>query len=559
MLEIGSLVDGKYKILNKVGQGGMSVVYLAMNEKANKQWAVKEVRKDGVRDFEVVKQGLVAETDILKKLSHPNLPSIIDVIDTDESFIIIMDYIQGNSLNKALEEFGAQPQENVIIWAKQLCDVLNYLHTRTPAIIYRDMKPANIMLKPDGNVTLIDFGTAREYKEKNLADTTCLGTVGYAAPEQFGGMGQTDARTDIYCLGATLYHLVTGMNPCEPPYEIKPIRDINPSLSAGLEKIILKCCQRDPNDRYQSAAELMFALEHYLEEDEDFKKKQKKKLTTFIVMLVLSVVFGITSIWGYLSAEQKKGENYDQILLEAESVEDYYEAIMTDPTRTEAYMQLNEFLTSDYVLTKEEGKQIQKLLAGFDQAGAGGFIQTIDAMAELKEADPAGYDEVCFNIGWSLLSYYDTGIDRDRYANAAKWFQYMRDNGTENGSIAAIFCDISQCTTKINELHGSKVIQTQALKEQRENLWNMLQNLKTKAEGYDTDYKLQVWIEIDALVDGNISDFLEVTDPATLIALLQEIQNGAGAIDNSSPDIQNLIKQLQASTAETISRVQTAQ
>lgn len=559
MLEIGSLVDGKYKILNKVGQGGMSVVYLAMNEKANKQWAVKEVRKDGVRDFEVVKQGLVAETDILKKLSHPNLPSIIDVIDTDESFIIIMDYIQGNSLNKALEEFGAQPQENVIIWAKQLCDVLNYLHTRTPAIIYRDMKPANIMLKPDGNVTLIDFGTAREYKEKNLADTTCLGTVGYAAPEQFGGMGQTDARTDIYCLGATLYHLVTGMNPCEPPYEIKPIRDINPSLSAGLEKIILKCCQRDPNDRYQSAAELMFALEHYLEEDEDFKKKQKKKLTTFIMMLVLSLVFGITSIWGYLSAEQKKGENYDQILLEAESVEDYYEAIMTDPTRTEAYLQLNEFLTSDYVLTKEEGKQIQKLLAGFDQAGAGGFIQTIDAMTALKEADPAGYDEVCFNIGWSLLSYYDTGIDRDRYANAAKWFQYMRDNGTENGSIAAIFCDISQCTTKINELHGSKVIQTQALKEQRENLWNMLQNLKTKAEGYDTDYKLQVWIEIDALVDGNISDFLEVTDPATLIALLQEIQNGAAAIDNTSPDIQNLVKQLQASTTETIGRVQTAQ
>lgn len=559
MLEIGSLVDGKYKILNKVGQGGMSVVYLAMNEKANKQWAVKEVRKDGVRDFEVVKQGLVVETDILKKLSHPNLPSIIDVIDTDESFIIIMDYIQGNSLNKALEEFGAQPQENVIIWAKQLCDVLNYLHTRTPAIIYRDMKPANIMLKPDGNVTLIDFGTAREYKEKNLADTTCLGTVGYAAPEQFGGMGQTDARTDIYCLGATLYHLVTGMNPCEPPYEIKPIRDINPSLSAGLEKIILKCCQRDPNDRYQSAAELMFALEHYLEEDEDFKKKQKKKLTSFIVMLALSMIFGATSIWGYLSAEQKKGENYDQILLEAESVEDYYEAIMTDPTRTDAYLQLNEFLTSDYVLTKEEGKQIQKLLAGFDQAGAGGFIQTIDAMTELKDANPDGYDEVCFNIGWSLLSYYDTGIDRDRYANAAKWFQYMRDNGTENGSIAAIFCDISQCTTKINELHGSKVIQTQALKEQRENLWQMLQNLKAKAEGYATDYKLQVWIEIDSLVNGNISDFLEVTDPATLIALLQEIQNGAAAIDNTSPDIQNLVKQLQASTTETIGRVQTAQ
>ena len=559
MLEIGSLVDGKYKILNKVGQGGMSVVYLAMNEKANKQWAVKEVRKDGIKDFEVVKQGLVAETDILKKLSHPNLPSIVDVIDTADSFIIIMDYIQGNSLNKALEEFGAQPQENVIIWAKQLCDVLNYLHTRTPAIIYRDMKPANIMLKPDGNVTLIDFGTAREYKEKNLADTTCLGTVGYAAPEQFGGMGQTDARTDIYCLGATLYHLVTGMNPCEPPYEIKPIRDINPSLSAGLEKIILKCCQRNPNDRYQSAAELMFALEHYLEEDEGFKKKQRKKLTTFIAMLVLSLACGITSIWGYLSAEQKKSEDYDQILLKAESAEDYYKAIETDPTRTEAYLQLNEFLTVDYVLTAAEGKQIQKILAGFDKAGFGGFIQTIDAMAELKAANPAGYDEVCFNIGWSLLSYYDTGIDRVRYENAAKWFSYMRDNGTENGNIAAIFCDISHCAIKINELRDGHVIQTQALKELRENLWQMLQDLHAKAKSYETDYRLQVWIEIDTLIDGNISDFLAVTDPTALINLLQEIQNGAAAIDDSSPDIQKLVQQLQASTAETISRIQTAQ
>ena len=122
MLEIGSLVDGKYKILNKVGQGGMSVVYMAINEKANKTWAVKEVRKDGVLNFESVKQGLVAETNILKKLSHPNLPSIIDVIDTEDSFIIIMDYVQGNSLNKALEEYGAQPQEYVIEWAKQLCD-----------------------------------------------------------------------------------------------------------------------------------------------------------------------------------------------------------------------------------------------------------------------------------------------------------------------------------------------------------------------------------------------------------------------------------------------------
>ena len=201
---------------------------------------------------------------MLKRLSHPNLPSIIDVIEDEETLLIVMDYIEG-ILSKALNEYGAQPQELVVEWAKQLCDVLGYLHTRKPPIIYRDMKPSNIMLKPDGNITLIDFGTAREFKEKNLADTTCLGTVGYAAPEQFGGQGQTDARTDIYCLGATLYHLVTGCNPCEPPYEIRLIREINPTLSSGLEKIIHKCTQKNPEERYQSCAELMSCLEHYKE------------------------------------------------------------------------------------------------------------------------------------------------------------------------------------------------------------------------------------------------------------------------------------------------------
>ena len=102
MLEIGSLVDGKYKVLRVVGQGGMSVVYQAVNEKANKIWAIKEVRKDGVQNYEVVKQNLIVETELLKRFNHPNLPSIIDVIDTEDSFLIVMDYIEGNSLANAL-------------------------------------------------------------------------------------------------------------------------------------------------------------------------------------------------------------------------------------------------------------------------------------------------------------------------------------------------------------------------------------------------------------------------------------------------------------------------
>lgn len=429
MLEIGSLIDGKYKILSEIGHGGMSVVYMAINERANKTWAVKEVRKDGVLDFEAVKQGLVAETDILKKLSHPNLPSIVDVIDTDESFIIIMDYIEGNSLNHALSEYGAQPQEYVIEWAKQLCDVLGYLHSRNPAIIYRDMKPANIMLKPDGNVTLIDFGTAREYKEKNLADTTCLGTVGYAAPEQFGGRGQTDARTDIYCLGATLYHLVTGCNPSEPPYEIKPIRQINPELSSGLERIIEKCVKINPDDRYQSAAELMYALDHYEEIDDKFKKKQKRKFASFVAVMSAAVIFGASGFVFDYAATKKASATYSSKIKEAESTSDFdkklqiYEECIAIPEQAghkNAYLGLIQtYKDNDSVFSVDEASQLEKLITNNRQ--------------ELQKSS-ADYTEICFETGKLFWYYYDYGGDNQltRATNSIRWFEEVINNAPEN-------------------------------------------------------------------------------------------------------------------------------
>ncbi len=553
MLEIGSLIDGKYKILNKVGQGGMSVVYLAMNEKANKQWAIKEVRKDGVKDFEIVKQGLVAETDLLKKLSHPSLPSIIDVIEGPDTFLIVMDYIQGNPLSKALEEYGAQPQEYVIEWAKQLCDVLEYLHTRTPPIIYRDMKPANIMLKPDGNICLIDFGTAREFKEKNLADTTCLGTVGYAAPEQFGGMGQTDARTDIYCLGATLYHLVTGRNPCDPPYEILPIRQVNPALSSGLERIIQKCTQRNPDDRYQSCAELMYALENYEKIDDAYRKKQKRKLGLFLASAGLTLAFGAASLWGYLSGEQKKTENYDLMLRSASTAQDCYDAILTDPSRSEAYEQLADLLTQDHVLTGEEGQQLLKLQAGLDEEKSNGFSDRVDVLKTLKEKNPDGYQEVCYRIGESFLFYYDTADDRDSYTKAAKWLS----EATEKYPVAEIYCSIASCMDTIDQYNGAKIKQTEKMYEEYERLWGMLRELKAQADGFDSvDSRLEVWTKINRLIDRNAAQFLEVADADQIAGLLQEISDEAGTVKLSV--LQDTVRQLQDEIAATIRRVETS-
>lgn len=373
MLEIGSLVDGKYRILRVCGQGGMSVVYMAINERANKTWAIKEIRKDGVQDYEVVKQGLIVETDMLKRLDHPNLPSIIDVIDGEDFFLIVMDFIEGNTLSDLLKEYGAQPQEKVVHWAKQLCDVLTYLHSREPAIIYRDMKPSNIMLKPDGNVVLFDFGTAREYKNENMVDTVCLGTRGYAAPEQYGGFGQSDVRTDIYCLGATLYHLLTGHNPGEPPYEMYPLRQWNPEISAGLEAVVHKCIQKNPKERYQTDAELMYALEHFWEKDENYRKEQLRALRKFLIPFLLAIVFAAGAAGFGGLKNHTISRFYDAYITAAhhsetkgEELENYKRAINLDPYRSDAYEELlQEGLLDDNLLEKEESELLRSVLIAY--------------------------------------------------------------------------------------------------------------------------------------------------------------------------------------------------
>lgn len=434
MLEIGSLVDGKYRILRKVGQGGMSVVYMALNERANKTWAIKEVRKDGTQNFEVVKQGLIVETDMLKRLDHPHLPSIIDVIDGDGFFLIVMDYIEGRTLDSILKEYGAQPQESVIDWGKQLCDVLGYLHSRKPPIIYRDMKPSNVMLKPDGNVVLFDFGTAREYKASSIEDTTCLGTRGYAAPEQYGGHGQTDARTDIYCLGATMYHLLTGHNPSQPPYEMYPIRQWNPNLSVGLEYIIQKCTQQNPADRYQSCAELMYALENPFLDDIRYRKEQRSKFIKFMIPASLALIMG-TGAAVFRGLEVSTTQNsYDAYIaaaknstVKADEIENYRRAINLDPSNSEGYLSLlQDGFLDDGVFTSDESEELRSVLIDYGNGS--------DTNEVVFRQNQRGYDEFAYEAGVAYYYYFE---ERSNKKNAKSYFeiaaasQYLEANQIE--------------------------------------------------------------------------------------------------------------------------------
>lgn len=445
MANVGQIIDDKYEILTLIGQGGMSKIYLARDRRLNKQWAVKEIQKKARdKNNEVVVQSAIAEANMIKQLDQPSIVRIVDIIDNPDVIYIIEDYIEGETLNTILEENGAQPQELVIEWAMQICEALEYLHTRKPAIIYRDMKPSNVMLKPDGNIKIIDFGIAREYKEQSLADTVSLGTKGYAAPEQFGGKGQTDARTDVYCLGVTLYHLVTGHSPCDPPYEIYPIRHWNPQLDPGLEAVIEKCTQLNPNDRYQSCAELLYALQHYKENGAAYRAKQKKKLATFLVTAAACILFAIVGVLGLTMRTYTNNEDYNQNILQAEKaatseekVQYYGKAIEIKPNEIEAYLGMVEAYKDDAVFTVDEEK---------------GFKTKINAnLSGLREQ--SDYGSLAFEIGKLYWYYYDYGKTETadnqvtRMKSAIQWFEDATEYGGQSADyylMSTIYRDIGK-------------------------------------------------------------------------------------------------------------------
>jgi serine/threonine-protein kinase len=571
VLEVGSVLDGKYKILNKIGQGGMSVVYLAMNERANKQWAIKEIRKDGVDGYEVVRQGLIAETEMLKRLRHANLPSIIDVIEDKDSFLVVMDYIEGNPLSRALKDYGAQSQDDVVKWAKQLCGVFGYLHSRTPPIVYRDMKPSNVMLQPDGNVMLIDFGTAREFKAGRVDDTIALGTQGYAAPEQYG-QHQTDARTDIYNLGATMYHLVTGHNPSEPPYVMYPIRKWNPSLSSGLEAIIIKCTQRDPDHRYQSAAELLYDLDHYHQLDIEYRRALRMKMRTFAIIVGL-MFLSVAGMIGFAIAENIQRDNsYNALVSRAQSaggegiieVAGYYKnAARLDPTRSEAYEGLLAFIGQDQEISDAESEAMRNLL--FE---GGGTTETY--VERFKQADPTAYASFTYDLGIAyFLTFSGSGGVEAGYDKAASWLADAAVSSTldsQKTAIAEKLAFIAKNGSKIFKQDDSNLLASDAYGPQQ--FWDDLVNLSSEdsvLSAGNTYVTVSIYNYVATIVHTHCADFINAGVQADVMtSQLTVIERALNGISTSSAtelerieNVRNTIESAQ-SNVRAVSTHQTA-
>lgn len=264
LLPAGSLLANRYIIIHKIGQGGMGAVYKATDTRlGQKVVAVKELSEANLTDpaeKQQARQAFEQEARILAQLNHPNLPRVTDHFSEAGKQYLVMDFIEGQTLQQMLDATGGPLDvQKVSDWAVQLCDVLEYLHSQQPPVVFRDLKPGNIMLDRDGKVKLIDFGIARHFKPGKTTDTVSFGTAGYAPPEQYG-KGQTDARSDIYALGATLHHLLTGRDPANNPFNFPPLRTLNPKVPEIIEHAVMKALEQAPPNRWQSAHEMKKAL-----------------------------------------------------------------------------------------------------------------------------------------------------------------------------------------------------------------------------------------------------------------------------------------------------------
>lgn len=260
-----SMLQGRYIIIGQAGRGGMGAVYRAVDTQDNQRAvAIKEMSQSRLNTTELAAATtrFQQEANMLHALSHPNLPHIYNAFSEQGRFYLVMDFIEGKTLQQLLKETNHPlPVLQTLHYAQQLCDVLTYLHQQQPPIIFRDVKPTNIMVTAQGHIFLIDFGIARFFKEGQEQDTTFLGSPGYAPPEQHG-LSQTSPRSDLYGLGATLHYCLTGRDPyyARDRFSFPPIQHYNPQVPLELDQLIQRLVSHEERERPTSAREVRQAL-----------------------------------------------------------------------------------------------------------------------------------------------------------------------------------------------------------------------------------------------------------------------------------------------------------
>ncbi len=259
----GRVLAGRYRIERLLGEGAAGMVWLARDTRAKGHvWAVKELDFSHLPDHERDEAWrlFVREAAMLMQLRHECLPEVIERFQENGREYLVMERVEGPTLDSVLKAHpGPLPEHEVAGWGAQLCQVLTYLHELDPPIVYRDLKPANVMVGVRGPLKLVDFGIARSMNPARPGDTTAYGTPGYAPLEQY--VGKATPQSDLYALGATLYQLLTGRAPEEFSFRFLPARQLNPELSPEMEGLLAHLLQKEPADRPATAREVQARLE----------------------------------------------------------------------------------------------------------------------------------------------------------------------------------------------------------------------------------------------------------------------------------------------------------
>jgi serine/threonine protein kinase len=282
-VRIGEVLKGRYQIESILGEGGMGTVYLAQDLLTDRLRAIKELYPDPLADearLQAARLQFRREAEALSKLRHGNIPRVSDYFDIDENDYLVMDFIEGESLADILNRMKRPTERLVYAWLEQILDALDCCHRHQ--VLHRDIKPANIILTPEGQVMLVDFSLVKVYDPRNPRTATIvrgLGTPEYTPLEQYdSGAGHTDARSDIYALGATLHHLLTGQAPQPVSQRIlnpdtqPALQELNPKISPWMAQFVQRAMAIHPQDRFESVREMRRELDKRL-----FKLKRESR------------------------------------------------------------------------------------------------------------------------------------------------------------------------------------------------------------------------------------------------------------------------------------------
>nr|WP_290666445.1 serine/threonine-protein kinase [Ardenticatena sp.] len=378
ILTPGTILGERYIIEDVIGRGGMGAVYAARDKRFRavvRRCAVKEMY-DQLLDEEARRravQSFEREANILASLNHPAIPKVYDYFTEGDHHYLILEYIPGQNLLQYMQKRGRPiTAEQAIDWGLQLTDVLSYLHNYNPPIIFRDLKPSNIMLRPDGSLALVDFGIAKHFQHDTR--NTMIGTEGYAPPEQYEGIATP--LVDIYALGATLHHLLTNTDPQQHrpfSFDTRPIREYNPTVSEDLEDVIMRAVAEDPLDRWQSAEEMHQALKSLsrgtMHSARTLKDSSTRRITRQITRRLLDATKEVSPTQDVAPTRPVSDEGPATVPIQAHtrsfSVEPRWifrteEEVRSTPCLHEGYIYIGSYDNNLYCLDAETGEFLWK-------------------------------------------------------------------------------------------------------------------------------------------------------------------------------------------------------